>query len=64
MDRDKTKNQENLAMGVSVLIALAVVSAFCMLCILVVENLEILSQHSQNKHVILNSVKDLSDFVI
>lgn len=53
-----------LSMTLSVFIALCVVSIFCAVSIVIVENIDNLSRGSKNKRIHLPHHRDFSDFII
>lgn len=65
MQSDNQKETGNkLSMSLSVFIALCVVSVFCAISIVIVENIDILSSTNKVKRVHLPHHRDFTDFLI
>ena len=68
--KDKIMNGENenrgdkLSMGLSVFIALCVVSLFCAISIAIVENLDTLSHTDSSRRVNLQNNREFADFIL
>lgn len=63
-DQDQKEATNKLSMTLSVFIALCVVSVFCAISIVVVENIDVLSRSNKLKHVHLPHHRDFTDFLI
>lgn len=57
-------NSDKLSMGLSVFIALCVVSLFCAISIVVIESIDYPYLNNMNKQVSLPSSKEPTDFMI
>ena len=55
---------DKISMTLSVFIALCVVSIFCALSIVVVENIDNLSKHNSSKRVNLPHTRDFTDLLL
>lgn len=55
---------QKLSMGLSVFIALCLVSIFCLLSIVIVENIDSRAQNSKERRVNLQNNKEFSDFIL
>lgn len=58
------QSNDKLSMTVSVFIALCLVSIFCAISIIIVENIDNLAKTSKMKHVNLPNNRELSEFVL
>ncbi len=61
---DQKENDNKLSMTLSLFIALCVVSVFCAISIVIVENIETLSHNNSFKRVHLPHHRDFTDFLI
>ena len=56
---------QKMSMGLSVCIAICIVSVFCLISIAIVENIDASAQNvNKERHMNLENNKDLSDFVL
>lgn len=63
-DKNIKETENKLSMTLSVFIALCVVSVFCAISIVIVENIENLSRSNKLRHVNLPHQRDFTDFLI
>jgi len=61
-DGDENRDEQKLSMGLSVFIALCVVSLFCALSIAIVENIDPMAHNDNSKHVNLPNNREFSSF--
>jgi len=62
-ENNNEQNEDKLSMGLSVFIALCVVSLFCAISIAIVENIDPLAQNDSGKRVNLQNTREFSGFV-
>ena len=62
-DNKNNRSDDKLSMGLSVFIALCVVSLFCAVSIAIVENIDPAAQPDNNKRVTLQNTREFSGFV-
>jgi hypothetical protein len=63
-DDKQQQISDKISMTLSVFIALCVVSIFCALSIVIVENIDNLSRHNSSKRVNLPHARDFTDILL
>ncbi len=63
-DNNKRQIDDKLSMTLSVFIALCVVSVFCAISIVIVENIDSFSRHNQSKRINLPHNRDFTDILL
>lgn len=55
---------QKLSMGLSVFIALCIVSIFCAVSIVIIENIDDMAQNSKARRVNLQNNKEITDYIL